>query len=263
MKNGVTQWPKASENKKTMIEVKNLKKNYGKTTVLDIAELTIQKGEAFGLVGNNGAGKTTFFRLILDLIKASAGEIHSNGVDVKATNAWKYYTGSYLDQSFLIDFLTPEEYFEFINNVHGLSKADLTDFYEEYDEFFNGEVIGKRKYIRDLSQGNRQKVGISAALMAKPEIIILDEPFNGLDPTTQIRLVKKLNQLREDPERTLLISSHDLNHIAEVCSRVTILEKGLIIKDIEASENTMRELENYFGMELSEVQVQTETEDES
>ena len=229
-----------------MIEVKNLKKNYGKTTVLDIPELIIEPGQGFGLVGNNGAGKTTFFRLILDLIRASSGEILSKGVDVKTTSEWKFYTGSYLDQHFLIDFLTPEEYFEFVGHVHGLKQGDLTSFYSHFEEFFNGEVLGKQKYIRDLSQGNRQKVGISAAMMANPDILILDEPFNGLDPTTQIRLVRMLNKLQEEGN-TILVSSHDLSHIAEVCNRVTILERGQIVKDIAASENTMTELESYFA----------------
>lgn len=231
-----------------MIEVKNLTKKYGSATVLDIESLSIPEGESFGLVGNNGAGKTTLFRLILDLIRATSGTITSRGVDVTTTNDWKFYTGSYLDQRFLIDFLTPEEYFEFVSNIHGLKKGDLTAFYDEFEPFFSGEVLGKNKYIRDLSQGNRQKVGISAALMSKPEVVILDEPFNGLDPTTQIRLVKMLNEIRETRNTTVLVSSHDLNHISEVCTRVTILEQGKIIRDIAASENTMAELESYFAM---------------
>ena len=175
-----------------MIEVKDLKKAYGSTTVLDIPEMIIKQGETFGLVGNNGAGKTTLFRLILDLIRATEGSVISKGVDVKSTNDWKYYTGSYLDQRFVIDFLVPEEYFEFLNSIHGLTKGDLGDFYISFEEFFDGEVLGKRKYIRDLSQGNRQKVGIAGALMAAPQTLILDEPFNGLDPSTQSRLVRLL-----------------------------------------------------------------------
>ncbi|MBT3207315.1 MAG: ABC transporter ATP-binding protein [Bacteroidetes bacterium] len=231
-----------------MINVTNLSKIYGDTKVLDISELTINKNESFGLVGNNGAGKTTFFRLILDLIRANSGKVESNNVDVKKTNNWKYYTGSYLDQSFLIDFLTPEEYFEFISSVHGLSKGDITEFYNEFDEFFAGEILGKQKYIRDLSQGNRQKVGIAAALMQDPELLVLDEPFNGLDPSTQIRLINLLNEKRKTKNMTMLISSHDLNHVTEVCSRIAILEKGKIVNDLEKNENTLIELEKYFSV---------------
>jgi len=231
-----------------MIEVKELIKVYSDITVLNIAELKIGKGESFGLVGNNGAGKTTFFRLILDLIRANSGSILSNNIDVKSSNDWKYYTGSYLDQRFLIDFLTPEEYFEFLINIYGLSKGDLEKFYEDFSEFFNDEVIRKNKYIRDLSQGNRQKVGIAAALMAKPEVLILDEPFNGLDPSTQIRLKNMLNAMKKENNITMLISSHDLKHVAEVCERIVILEKGNIVHDLTKSEDTLNELESYFAV---------------
>jgi len=231
-----------------MIEVKDLTKDYSGTTVLNIQELSVKVGESFGLVGNNGAGKTTFFRLILDLIRANTGYVKSKSVDVKKNNDWKYYTGSYLDQRFLIEFLTPEEYFDFLSGVHGLSKGDLDKFYADFEEFFNDEILGKKKYIRDLSQGNKQKVGIAAALMAKPEVLILDEPFNGLDPTTQIRLINLLNNLKKESRITMLISSHDLKHITEVCDRITILEKGIIIHDLKTSENTLKELENYFAV---------------
>jgi ABC-2 type transport system ATP-binding protein len=231
-----------------MIEVKNLTKIYGDVTVLNIPELLIGKGESFGLVGNNGAGKTTLFRLILDLLRANSGFITSKGTDVKKSNEWKYYTGSYLDQRFLIDFLTPEEYFDFLAGVFSLSKGDQEKFYVEFEEFFNDEILGKKKYIRDLSQGNRQKVGIAAALMQKPEVLVLDEPYNGLDPSTQIRLINILNNLKKDHEVTMLISSHDLKHVTEVCGRIAILEKGLIIHDLKTSENTLKELENYFAV---------------
>ena len=231
-----------------MIEVKELTKAYSGETVLNIPELKIEKGESFGLVGNNGAGKTTFFRLILDLIRANSGSVLSNNINVKSSNDWKYYTGSYLDQRFLIDYLIPEEYYEFLINIYGLSKGDLEKFYESFSEFFNDEILQKNKYIRDLSQGNRQKVGIAAALMAKPEILILDEPFNGLDPSTQIRLKNMLNAMKKENNITMLISSHDLNHVAEVCERIVILEKGSIVHDLTKSEDTLKKLESYFAV---------------
>jgi len=231
-----------------MINVLNLTKSYSGTVVLNIPAMKIKQGESFGLVGNNGAGKTTFFRLILDLIRANSGNITSKEIDVTKSTDWKYYTGSYLDQRFLIDYLTPEEYFDFLRDIHGLSTGDLESFYSEFEAFFNDEILGKKKYIRDLSQGNRQKVGIAAALMAKPEVLILDEPFNGLDPSTQLRLINILNELKEKTGTTLLISSHDLKHVAEVCERIVILEKGNIIHDLGKSESTLKELENYFAV---------------
>lgn len=231
-----------------MIETRNLTKVYNGTTVLDIPSLDIQKGESFGLVGNNGAGKTTFFRLILDLIRPQTGDVNSKGINVAGNEAWKAYTGSYLDRNFLIDYLTPEEYFEFNGKIHGMSVEDIQQFLESMSDFFNGEVMGKKKYIRDLSRGNQQKIGVASALMAEPEILILDEPFNSLDPSSQIRLKNILNKLKQDKQVTMLISSHDLNHVTEVCNRIAILEKGLIVKDLKTSSTTLKDLESYFAV---------------
>lgn len=230
-----------------MIETFDLTKKYNDQLVLNLPKVTINKGEAFGLVGNNGAGKTTFFRLILDLIRSTTGEVKINNENVAKNPQWKKITGSYLDDNYLIDFLTPEEYFEFIAGVYHLPKGDLEKFYADYETFFNGEILGKTKYVRDLSRGNQQKVGIAAALLPKPEILILDEPFNGLDPTTQIRLIKLLNELRETTDTTMLISSHDLSHVTEVCNRILVLHKGEVYKDITKSENMLKELEEYFA----------------
>jgi ABC-2 type transport system ATP-binding protein len=240
-----------------MIEVKDLTKVYNGETVLNIPGLSIRKGESFGLVGNNGAGKTTFFRLILDLIRANSGYVLSEGKNVARDDTWKANTGSYLDEGFLIDFLTPEEYFEFIGKTRGLSDGDLIEFYKNFNEFFNEEITGRKKYIRDLSRGNQKKVGIAAALMAEPEILVLDEPFNSLDPTTQIRLKILLKELKKQREVTMLISSHDLNHVTEVCGRIVILDKGIIVKDIIKDENTLKELEDYFYTQISTVSRQS------
>jgi len=231
-----------------MIEAKQLTKIYDGNTVLNIPDLKIQKGESFGLVGNNGAGKTTFFRCVLDLVKPNSGNVIIKETDVKEKDEWKHYTGSYLDEDFLIDFLLPEEYFEFIASINGLSKGDIDDFYTSFNDFFNGEVIGKKKYIRDLSRGNQNKVGIAAALMTNPELLVLDEPFNSLDPSTQIRLKNILKELQQDKNVTMLISSHDLNHVTEVCSRIVILDNGNVVHDIQTSENTLKELEAYFAI---------------
>jgi len=231
-----------------MLTINNLSKVYSGATVLDIPELFIGKGESFGLVGNNGAGKTTLFRLILDLIRPQTGHVLSKENDVSMSESWKYYTGSYLDRNFLIDFLTPEEYFEFNGRIHGMSPEDLKSFLGSMEDFFNEEVLGRKKFIRDLSKGNQQKIGVAAALMAEPEVIVLDEPFNGLDPSSQIRLINMLNKLKKEKQTTMLISSHDLNHVTEVCNRIAILEKGIIVKDLKTSENTLKELQSYFSI---------------
>jgi len=231
-----------------MIETFELTKAYNQQVVLNLPGLKILRGESFGLVGNNGAGKTTFFRLILDLIRATTGKVMIDKMNVAEDDRWKKITGSFLDDNFLIDFLTPEEYFEFIANIHHLSKGDLEKFYGDFEMFFDGQVLNKKKYIREFSRGNQQKIGIAAALLIKPEILILDEPFNGLDPTTQIRLIGLLNDLKTESDITMLISSHDLNHVTEVCERIVVLHEGEVYKDIRKSSNTLKELEDYFAV---------------
>lgn len=230
-----------------MLEFKQLKKSYGGKTVVDINNLTIRAGETIGLVGNNGAGKTTLFRMLLDLIRPDSGEILSKDVNVAKNGEWKNYTASYLDEGFLIDYLTPEEYFIFIGGLHNLSVADVGEYLKQYEDFFNGEILNSRKYIRDFSKGNQNKIGIAAALMQKPELLVLDEPFANLDPTTQIRLKSHIKNLKSSHRLTTLISSHDLNHVTDVCDRIILLEKGLIIKDFHTNENSLKELEAYFS----------------
>lgn len=229
-----------------MIDIHNLSKVYNGQTVLQVGELQIPTGQSFGLVGNNGAGKTTLFSLLLDLIQPFQGEVLSKGVNVAHSTGWKNYTGAYLDENFLIGFQTPEEYFDFTGSLFGLNRADVEQFLERFETFFNGEILGRKKYIRDLSKGNQKKVGIAAALIGDPELVILDEPFANLDPTSQIRLKQLIREL--DDHKTILISSHDLNHVTEVCERIVVLEKGQIIRDIFTQEDTLQELEAYFSV---------------
>ncbi|MDR0332618.1 MAG: ABC transporter ATP-binding protein [Dysgonamonadaceae bacterium] len=231
-----------------MIQATNLTKTYNGITVLNIPNIEIINGESVGLVGNNGAGKTTFFRLILDLIQATSGEVTIDSKPVARHDEWKTNVGSFLDEGFLIDFLTPEEFFNFTGKVYGKSEGDINDFLLGMHDFFNGEILGNGKLIRDLSKGNQKKVGIAAALLSDPKILILDEPFTALDPSSQIRLKRMLNELQTDKNMTMLISSHDLQHVTEVCRRTVVLEKGLIVRDIQTNEDTLRELESYFAV---------------
>jgi len=232
-----------------MIQVNNLSKIYGNgIKVLNIANLEIPKGESFGLVGNNGAGKTTFFSLLLDLIQPSSVFIKNNEIQVNTSEAWKPFTAAFIDESFLIGYLTAEEYFYFIGDLRHQNKADIDALLKKHEDFFNGEIIGKKKYLRDLSKGNMKKVGIIAALIGNPEVVILDEPFANLDPTTVNRLKKIIKELADNPEVTVLVSSHDLVHTVEVCTRIVALHKGEVVKDIQTSEETLKELEAFFAV---------------
>lgn len=230
-----------------MINATDLSKKYGGTTVLNIETLDIPKGQSFGLVGNNGAGKTTYFNLVLDLIEPSSGQVTNHGIQVNTSEDWKPFTSAFIDESFLIGYLTPEEYFDFIAKLRGVNKVDLSSFLSQFEELFNDEILGQKKYLRDLSKGNQKKAGIIAALIGEPEVVILDEPFANLDPTTQIRLKTTLKKISAETSSTLLISSHDLGHITEVCERIVVLSKGELIKDLKTSEETLKELEAFFA----------------
>jgi len=229
-----------------MIKIENLTKKYSKQTVLDILSLEIPSGQTFGLIGNNGAGKTTLFSCLLDLIKPTKGKVINNDVEVSSSENWKSFTTAFLDETFLIGYLMPEEYFYFIGELRGFSKIQVDNFVLKFEDFFHGEILGGKKYLRDLSKGNQKKVGVIAALIGEPKVIILDEPFANLDPSTQIKLKEIIKDLSRYKDTTVLVSSHDIQDVTEVCDRIVLLEKGKLIKDIKTNKETLKELEAYF-----------------
>ncbi|NPA43111.1 MAG: ABC transporter ATP-binding protein [Chlorobi bacterium] len=238
-----------------MIEAKDLLKRYGDFR-LEIPELFIPGGQSFGLVGNNGAGKTTFFNLLLDLVPPDRGEIRIDGIPVNRSEEWKKFTSAYLDDSFLIPYLTPDEYFDFLARLRGVSPEEKEEVLALFDGFFDGRIRGTDKYIRDLSQGNRKKTGIAGAFIGKPKVVVLDEPFANLDPSSQIRLKQLLNRFRRDPEITLLLSSHNLEHITGVTDRIALLDNGNIVKDMTVDESTLEDLMRFFEEKIRVNEVQ-------
>ena len=230
-----------------MISIRDLKKVYGRTQALSIAQIEIGNGEMFGLVGNNGAGKTTMFRLILDLIEATEGEVLIRSMPVQRQEDWKMITGSYLDEGFLIDYLSPSEYFSFVGGLHSWTADDYSRFYLSLEGFCPDDMLQGKKPIRSLSQGNKNKIGIIAALIGDPQLLVLDEPFAHLDPSSQIILKRLLKKINADRGTTMLISSHDLTHVTEICNRIVLLEEGLILKDLHTAGGTLGELEAYFS----------------
>jgi ABC-2 type transport system ATP-binding protein len=231
-----------------MIEINNLEKTFNNKTAVNISSLTINKGEVVGLIGNNGAGKTTTFRLMLDLIQSDTGYVNINGTDVSKNENWKNITGSFIDSNFLIDFFTPDEYFTFIGKLYKLSDTEIKERLKKFDKFMSGEILNQKKYIRHFSSGNKQKIGIIGAMFINPEILILDEPFNYLDPSSQIEMKNLLQWLNTQFNTTIIISSHNLNYINDVSSRILLMEKGIIIKDVDNknSENTS-DIYQYFN----------------
>ena len=233
-----------------MITISNLKKAFGQTIACDIPEFTINDGDILGLVGNNGAGKTTLFRMILDLLKPDEGTVSINSINPAESEEWKDQTGAYVDEGFLIDFLTPEEYFSFLGKVNNITQEEVDERLKPYERLASDEIFGQKKLIRNLSAGNKQKVGIIAALFMKPKLVILDEPFNFLDPSSQNVLKHVLTAYAKDNNATLLISSHNLAHTIDISTRIALLEKGRIIRDLPNEAGSAKtELENYFETE--------------
>ncbi len=242
------------------IIIDNLKKSFGDKTAVDISHYEIENGQILGLVGNNGAGKSTLFRLILDLVKADEGcvlmqpsadeqaqGVAHGAVDVSATEEWKDWTGAFVDESFLIDYLTPDEYFQFIGRISGRTQEDVNEFLAKHEQFMAGEVTGQKKLIRNLSAGNKQKVGIIGAMLLQPKILILDEPFNFLDPSSQSAIKRLLRDYNSQTGATILVSSHNLQHTVDICPRIALLEHGVIIRDIDnANGEASEQLEDYF-----------------
>lgn len=233
-----------------MITINKLQKNFGEKRAVDIESYVINQGDMLGLVGNNGAGKTTLFRLILDLLKVDQGSVAINGIDVRKSEDWKIFTGAFIDDGFLIDYLTPEEYFYFIGKMYGLSKEEVDERLVPFERLMSGEVMGQKKYIRNFSAGNKQKIGIISAMLHHPQLLILDEPFNFLDPTSQSVIKNLLKKYNEEHNATVIISSHNLNHTVDICSRIALLEHGIIIRNINNNSNSAeKELEDYFNVE--------------
>ena len=236
-----------------MITIDKLKKNFGEKVAVDIEHYEINQGDMLGLVGNNGAGKTTLFRLMLDLLKADDGKVIINDIDVSQSEDWKSITGAFIDDGFLIDYLTPEEYFYFIGKMYGLKKEEVDERLTQFERFMNGEVVGQKKFIRNFSAGNKQKIGIISAMLHYPQLLILDEPFNFLDPSSQSVIKHLLKKYNEEHNATVIISSHNLNHTVDVCPRIALLEHGVIIRDIQNENNSAeKELEDYFNVNVDD-----------
>ena len=244
-----------------MIKIENIKKAFGKTVASDIPSFVVNNGDILGLVGNNGAGKTTLFRMILDLLKPDEGQVtitrpsdsrfsrseEAETVNPAESEEWKDWTGAYIDDSFLVDFLTPEEFFAFLGKINNIPQEEIDERLKSFERLAGGEIFGQKKLIRNLSAGNKQKVGIMSALLLRPKLVILDEPFNFLDPSSQNILKHILTDYNRETGATILISSHNLAHTIDISTRIALLEKGQIIRDLPNAEGSARdELENYF-----------------
>ena len=218
---------------KEAIKTVNLSKKYGKTLVVDDLNLSISSGEIVGFLGLNGAGKTTTMRMLLGLIKPTSGEcyIQGNKIDqynVEALNEIGYI----IETPYSYPELTVQENLEIVSTLRGIRNKDVIDWVIEklkLDQY-------KDKQVKHLSLGNIARLGIAKAIIHKPEILILDEPTNGLDPFGVIEVRELLKELANNLGTTVLISSHKLEEISKVATRIVIIHEGRLIREVESKE---------------------------
>ena len=218
---------------KEAIKTVNLSKKYGKTLVVDDLNLSISSGEIVGFLGLNGAEKTTTMRMLLGLIKPTSGECYIQGnkmdqYNVEALNEIGYI----IETPYSYPELTVQENLEIVSTLRGIRNKDVIDWVIEklkLDQY-------KDKQVKHLSLGNIARLGIAKAIIHKPEILILDEPTNGLDPFGVIEVRELLKELANNLGTTVLISSHKLEEISKVATRIVIIHGGRLIREVESKE---------------------------
>ena len=218
---------------KEAIKTVNLSKKYGKTLVVDDLNLSISSGEIVGFLGLNGAGKTTTMRMLLGLIKPTSGECYIQGNKVDQYNLEVLNEIGYIIETpYSYPELTVQENLEIVSTLRGLRNKDIIDWVTEklkLDQY-------KDKQVKHLSLGNVARLGIAKAIIHKPKILILDEPTNGLDPFGVIEVRELLKELANNLGTTVLISSHKLEEISKVATRIVIIHEGRLIREVESKE---------------------------
>lgn len=229
-----------------LLKVEKLKKSYQNRGVLDVPYFELSKGTIVGLIGNNGAGKTTFLRSILDLIEVDSGRITWWGEKNTDSERWKDRVSSYIDERYLIPYLTPREFFEFVYALDNRTKNTLQYDFSKFDIFFSNEILLTNKLIRDLSTGNKSKIGIASALMQSKECVLLDEPFSHLDPSSKSELKKLIKQSAQIDKTAFILSSHDIETVYELCDKILLLSKGEVKVYSELDKETKALINNHF-----------------
>lgn len=216
-----------------MLEIKNISKSFGKVKALDNVSFNVEKGDLFGLIGQNGAGKSTLFRCIMDFFDGYEGEILYDGNLMKSLPLEKI--GFLPEERSLSPKKTIEEeirYFARLNLMKGLDKKTLQKYFDKFE--IKGKLNDK---IKDLSKGNQQKVQLLASLIYKPDFLILDEPFSGLDPYN-IRLLQDIIKEVNNSGTTIIFSSHNMENIEDMCNKLVMLKDGQVV--LEGSPKEIR-----------------------
>ena len=219
-----------------MLEVKNIVKKYGTNTAVNDLSFTVDDGEIFGLLGENGAGKTTTFRIIMGLLEPNSGSVLLDHVKIDYSKTDKI--GFVTEERSLLTKLSVQEQIEFYATLKGMEKQEIDKKLDEWLEKF--EITGyKNRKIKELSKGNQQKIQFISAVIHEPKLLILDEPFTGLDPIN-VKLMKETIIDLKNKGCSIIFSSHQMEYIEDFCEKLVILVKGKPIlegnlKDIKES----------------------------
>ena len=257
-----------------MLKVENVTKYYGTNLAVDHLSFTVDDGEIFGLLGSNGAGKTTTFRMIMGLLDVTSGKITLDGkkIDYSVTDKIGFVT----EERSLLTKMTVKEQIIYYGRLKGLSEKEILKRLDDWLERFQIKEYKNRK-IKELSKGNQQKIQFIAAIINHPKLLILDEPFTGLDPIN-VKLLKEAIYSLQKKGCSIIFSSHQMEHIEQFCEKLVILVKGKTVlegylKDIKESyqkknifirgDVTAKELESINGVlsvekKLNEFEVKIE-----
>lgn len=207
------------------IQVNNISKFYGSQKALDAISFSIQKGEIVGFLGPNGAGKSTTMKIINGFVNPSEGEVLINDISVEEKPLETQKLIGYLPEHnpLYLDMFV-REYLQFCASIHKVSKGNVNDIIEKV-----GLSIEAHKKIKQLSKGYRQRVGLAAALLHNPEVLVLDEPTTGLDPNQLVEIRKLIKEVAVD--KTILFSTHIMQEVEAICDRVIVINKGVIVAD--------------------------------
>ncbi len=207
------------------VEITNVTKTFGPVRAVDDVSFSIEKGELFGLLGPNGAGKTTALRCILDIFKPDSGSVAVLGGPM--SEAKKDHIGYMPEERGLYQDISLERCLTYLGSLKGLSSAEVKERSEKYLERFD-LTAHKTKKVKELSKGMQQKAQIIATLLHQPELLIVDEPFSGLDPVNT-QMVKDLLREQHQQGVTVILCSHQMNLVEELCQRIVLIDHGRVV----------------------------------
>lgn len=229
-----------------MLNVNNVSKYYGNIKAVDDLSFTIEPGEIFGLLGVNGAGKTTTFRMIMGLLEPNSGVITMNGKKIDYKTAEKI--GFLTEERSLLTKLTVKEQVVYYGTLKGMTEKDILKKLDYWLDRFGVSEYKERK-IKELSKGNQQKIQFITAIIHEPDLLVLDEPFTGLDPINVEMFMKVIREFK-DKGKMIIFSSHRMEHVELFCEKLVILKKGKAVlsgKLLEIKKNYRKKIIRIVG----------------